>query len=149
LRLFVVNPSGDAEDKDNELVFINPTIRKRKGQISGEEGCLSLPGLYADVVRAEEIVVEAFDLNGQPFRIKLDELPARVIQHENDHLDGVMFIDRLDDTARAEVSAKVAEFMSAYTANRKEAGRQTDDEICEELKGISTKGYLPGAKAPA
>jgi peptide deformylase len=114
LRLFVVNASGEKGDKDEEVVFINPVIRNRKGQAVGEEGCLSLPGLYADVSRAEEIVVEAFDLEGQAFRAKVDDLVARVIQHENDHLDGVLFIDRLDDVGRAQFAQKLADMQAGY-----------------------------------
>ena len=107
IRLFVANPSGEKESPEDEVVFINPVIRSRKGNAVGEEGCLSLPNLYADVARADEITVEAFDLEGQGFRMKVKELPARVIQHELDHLDGVLFIDRLEDMERAKLAAKV------------------------------------------
>ena len=62
-RFFVVNVTADPEQQDEEFVFINPRIRRRKGAMTGEEGCLSLPGLYANIERAEEIVVEAYDLD--------------------------------------------------------------------------------------
>ena len=94
-RMFVINPTGDPEDKENEQLFINPQIVKRNGSEEAEEGCLSLPEVYGPVSRAEKIVVEAFDLTGQEFAMELSGLPARVVQHENDHLDGVMFPDRV------------------------------------------------------
>lgn len=114
IRLFIANASGEKDNPEEEVVFINPVIRNRKGTEVGEEGCLSLPGLYADVVRANELVVEAFDLEGQGFRMKLKELPARVVQHELDHLDGVLFIDRLDDMELARISGKISDFTTQY-----------------------------------
>ena len=96
-RFFVVNVTADPAEKDEEFVFLNPRISRRKGATAGEEGCLSLPGLYANVERAEEIVVEAYDLDGEIFEMELDELPARVVQHECDHLDGVLYPMRIRD----------------------------------------------------
>lgn len=78
-------------------VLINPVISKRKGeQFEPEEGCLSIPGLRGVVRRANEIVVKAQDHEGKPLRLRATEFEARVIQHEVDHLDGVLFIDRAD-----------------------------------------------------
>lgn len=74
--------------------LINPKILGRKGEQIGVEGCLSLPGLQGDVARAEEVVVKATDQWGKPVRLRGEGLVARVIQHELDHLDGVLFIDR-------------------------------------------------------
>ncbi|HUQ71185.1 MAG TPA: peptide deformylase, partial [Planctomycetaceae bacterium] len=99
-RLFVLNLAGEREAKDEELVFLNPEILKRKGTTEGEEGCLSFPGLYGDIKRAAEIIVEAFDLDGNVFEYDLDELASRAVQHESDHLDGVLFIDRMTDSVR-------------------------------------------------
>ncbi len=76
---------------------MNPTILKMKGeQYEPEEGCLSIPGLRGVVRRANEIVVKAQDRHGQPLRLRATEFEARVIQHEVDHLDGVLFIDHAD-----------------------------------------------------
>ena len=98
-RLFVINPTGDAEQTGEEHVFLNPEIIKRRGSMEGEEGCLSLPELYGPVRRAAEITIEAFDLRGQPFRMDLEDFPARVVQHEYDHIDGILFVDRMDRPA--------------------------------------------------
>jgi peptide deformylase len=134
LRLFVVNLSGEAAEKDEEIVFINPEIIKRRGAVMGEEGCLSLPGLYADVQRADKIVVEAFDLEGQPFRAELNELAARVVQHETDHLDGVLFIDRVDDSVRRAIDPKVSEFEIDFRAKQAAGSIPSDDELRSRLE---------------
>lgn len=76
--------------------LINPVILKRSGEEIGTEGCLSIPGLQGEVPRAERIVVSGLDENGNKVRIKAQGLMARVFQHEIDHLDGTMFIDRAD-----------------------------------------------------
>jgi peptide deformylase len=140
LRLFVVNVSGDPEKKDEEVVFINPVIRNRSGSSVGEEGCLSLPGLYADVARPEAITVEAFDLEGQPFRVKVDDLPARVIQHETDHLDGVLFIDRIDETALATFVTKLNEWNADFRKQQSEGVTPSDDEINRLLQQMAETG---------
>jgi peptide deformylase len=79
---------------DGFHAIINPKIVARKGEQIGIEGCLSLPGLQGDVARANEVVVKGLDQFGRPVRIRGNGLTARVIQHELDHLDGVLFIDR-------------------------------------------------------
>ena len=79
---------------DGFHAIINPKILGRKGEQIGIEGCLSIPGLQGDVVRANEVVVKGMDQFGKPVRIRGEGLTARVIQHENDHLDGILFIDR-------------------------------------------------------
>jgi peptide deformylase len=82
-------------------VLVNPKIISAKGRQLGPEGCLSLPMLQGDVERANEVVVKAMDILGRPFRRRASGLEARVMQHEIDHLEGVLFIDRADlDTLR-------------------------------------------------
>jgi peptide deformylase len=78
------------------IVMVNPVITKSLGQVIAEEGCLSLPGLYGDVIRNSTIEVEALDEEGKRIKLKLEGLPARCAQHEIDHLDGILFIDRVD-----------------------------------------------------
>lgn len=78
---------------DGFQAIINPKILQRKGSQVGVEGCLSLPGLQGEVERANEVVVKGMDQWGKPVRIRGEGLTARVMQHENDHLDGVLFID--------------------------------------------------------
>jgi peptide deformylase len=91
-------------------VLINPKIVSAKGEQIGVEGCLSVPGLQGEVVRAEEVVVKGMDLNGKNLKVKADGLLARIFQHEIDHLDGILFIDRADpDTLHYVSEAEDAE----------------------------------------
>lgn len=76
--------------------LINPVITKLDGEQIGIEGCLSIPGLYGDVKRAQYVEVTAFDKKGREIELELEGLPARVVQHEVDHLEGVLFIDKVD-----------------------------------------------------
>jgi peptide deformylase len=136
LRLFVLNPTGDAEEPDQELVFINPEILRRKGSVEGEEGCLSLPDIYGQVRRAEEIVVSAFDLSGKEFRLELDDLLSRIVQHENDHLDGVMFFDRMDEQERGKIEAKISDFEFEFRRGQAEGAIPDDQELKRQLTAL-------------
>lgn len=143
LRLFVMNLAARDREKDQQMVFINPQIRTRRGSAVGEEGCLSLPGVYADVRRAQEITVSAFDLSGKPFETRLDDLPARVVQHESDHLDGVMFTDRAVDETNPKVRAAVLEFEARFRASQEGGQEAANDEIERRLKEIAATGAVP------
>lgn len=91
----------DVSAEEPELVeFINPTIVSKEGSVSSEEGCLSIPEYRESVKRAENIVVEAFDRSGKPFRMDADGLLSICLQHEIDHLHGVLFIDHLSRLKR-------------------------------------------------
>jgi len=135
-RLFIVNVTGDPEQADEEHVFINPEIVKRKGSVEGEEGCLSLPELYGQVRRAEEISVEAYDLNGQAFEMSLTELPGRVVQHETDHLDGVMFPERMTETARREIEPRLSDFEAHFRRQQQSGEIPSDEELKKKLRDL-------------
>ena len=97
LRLFVANPTGERAEADQEMVFINPVLNKPKGNEESEEGCLSLPGINAPVKRSKSLHVNAFDLRGNEIQGEVSGFLARIVQHETDHLDGVLFFDRLSE----------------------------------------------------
>jgi peptide deformylase len=82
-------------DDEHSYALINPVIVERSGTVKDEEGCLSIPEIYGDVERSARVVVEALDVNGRKQRIEGTELLARAIQHEIDHLDGILFLDRV------------------------------------------------------
>jgi peptide deformylase len=83
----------DAEGQ--RFAMLNPVIVEAEGRATAEEGCLSIPDIYGDVTRAERIVLEALDREGKPFRLEAGGLTARAVQHEIDHLDGILFLDHL------------------------------------------------------
>ena len=96
-----------SEDKSEPLVFINPEITTADGHQVYQEGCLSVPGIFADVTRANRITVKALDRKGQPFELTADGLLAICIQHEMDHLEGKVFIDYLSPLKREMVRKKL------------------------------------------
>jgi len=95
-RLFVY----DLQDGLGARVLMNPTIEESEGEWAFEEGCLSIPGLAYDCRRAMRVVAKGFDQHGEPITVEGSELLARAVQHETDHLDGILFIDRLDRDQR-------------------------------------------------
>lgn len=138
-RVFVINLTADAAETEEEHVFINPEIIKRKGSAEDEEGCLSLPKLYGQVRRAEEIVVEAYDLEGEGFQMTLDGLGARCIQHETDHLDGVLFTDRMSDIARREIEPQLSDFEVQFRRNQQLGSILPDAQLQAQLQALQPK----------
>jgi peptide deformylase len=105
-RVFVIDLSVGRKPGDL-LVFINPQFERRDGMQLEEEGCLSVPGVHATVARPATLSVRALDRNGQPCRIEAEGLLARVIQHEMDHLNGVLFVDRLRPVKRRQILKQI------------------------------------------
>ena len=103
-RVLVVDVS---QDQDEPLVFINPQILEKDGIETMEEGCLSVPGVYETVERADRIRVRALDTTGEAFEMEADGLTAICIQHEIDHLDGKLFVDYLSDLKRQRIRKKL------------------------------------------
>ncbi|HEV2970979.1 MAG TPA: peptide deformylase [Pirellulales bacterium] len=131
-RLFIVNLKGKLGEGE-ELVFINPVLSRPRGLAESEEGCLSLPELYAQVKRAEKITLDAFNLQGQTVHLELDGLFARVVQHETDHIDGKLFIDRLSTTGELEVREALRRFEEDFAARREHGDIPGDAEIAARL----------------
>lgn len=96
-----------SEDKNQPMVFINPRIVHRDGEQVYQEGCLSVPGIYADVTRANRIKVQALNRKGEPFELEADGLLAICVQHEMDHLAGKVFVDYLSPLKRDMVRKKL------------------------------------------
>ena len=130
--MFVVNLEADPE-KGEELVFINPIISMPKGTEENEEGCLSLPGLYGNVVRPKKVRVNAYNLKGEEINADIDGLFGRVVQHETDHLDGVLFIDRMAESARFDVEGELAMFETEFHSRRETGGMSDDAAIAARL----------------
>jgi peptide deformylase len=103
LRLMVVTDDEGREAR----ALVNPVITEQGGEVVAEEGCLSIPGIFAPVKRAEWVRLQAEDPDGKPVSITARGLRARVFQHEMDHLDGVLFIDRLDPVTRDRIKRRI------------------------------------------
>ncbi|MDR1373997.1 MAG: peptide deformylase [Treponema sp.] len=102
-RIFVVHAEGDTP-----RAFINPSIiETSQDMVKYEEGCLSVPGIWAEVIRPSTIRIQAWNEKGRPFTLDAGGLLARIIQHEYDHLEGVLFIDRLSESKRNRILAKL------------------------------------------
>lgn len=138
-RLFVVNESADPRRTDQELVFINPTITKGGGVVEDQEGCLSLPGLYAPVRRPAKATITAFDLRGQKVKLEVEGMLARIVQHEYDHLDGVLFIDKLSPSNLAAVREDLEDFEIDYQSRRQQGQIPTAQQIEHSLKELAAQ----------
>jgi len=111
-RIFVVDCAG--EDEPSQLLtFINPEFIEKDGQQMWEEGCLSFPGVTEEIKRAERVKVRALDRNGKSFEVEADGLLAVALQHETDHLDGVLMIDKLSALKKKMMGRKLAKAKQA------------------------------------
>mgnify|MGYP000144445907 CR=1 FL=1 len=113
IRLFVCNQTGKPADGE-ELAFVNPVLSDLYGAEEGEEGCLSLPGVNGLVLRAARCRMQAFDVTGKPIDRTGEGLLARIWQHETDHLDGVLLMDRFNEAARIANRRAVRELEEKY-----------------------------------
>jgi peptide deformylase len=103
LRLLVIGHDERREPR----ALVNPVIVDRGGEVTAEEGCLSIPGVFAQITRSEWVDVEGTDLDGEAVKLHGRGLLARVLQHEIDHLDGVLFIDHLDPVTRDRLKRRI------------------------------------------
>jgi peptide deformylase len=121
-RVFVIDTATD--DEPSQLrAFVNPEIIEESGTQTWSEGCLSFPGASEDIKRAERVVVRALDAEGQPFELEAHGLLAVAIQHENDHLNGVLMIDKLNALKRRLLSSKLAKRAKAHSSPDSEQPR--------------------------
>ncbi len=133
-RFFVV-----ISDDDVRRVFVNPQIVATSSDLTDyEEGCLSLPGFNETIKRPSKVTVQALDENGKPFTLQAEGLLARIIQHENDHLDGILYIDRGDPVFAAEVNEKMKK--------RLERAAKKEAEKARKAKSIAAKIAAKEAK---
>ncbi len=123
-QMIVINFVGEAEQTDQELVAINPVIIEGKGAEKSREGCLSFPSLYQDIRRFKTVKVQYYTLAGQLQEMTCSDLPARIWQHEIDHLNGTLFIDKMGPIARM-------------------SSKKTLDVFIEEFEEALKKGTIP------
>lgn len=111
-RILVLNPTGEQKD---DLTLVNPTIVARAGEDTFfEEGCLSFPGIYAEIRRPERCTVKAFDVEGKPIEAEYSGFVSRIVQHEYDHLEGVLLVDRMSPADKLRNRAALEELVARY-----------------------------------
>jgi peptide deformylase len=138
LRLFVANLEAEA-GQGEELVFLNPVLRLPKGAVEAEEGCLSLPGLYGPVMRAKQIRVHAYNLQGEEIQADVKGMLARVVQHETDHLDGVLFVDRLSEAGQSELAPDLLDLEKSFAEQTELGAIGGPLQIAEEIAAWERK----------
>src|SRR5262249_41769293 len=127
LRVLVLNFAADAQKKESEFIAINPVIvESSKTIVDASEGCLSFPELYAKVRRSKKVRVQAYNLKGELYEMTCEDLPARLWQHEVDHLDGTLFIDKMGLVGRMQSKKYLKQFEEEYLAAQKKGEIPTD-----------------------
>ena len=146
-RLFIINLPADPQARDQEFAFINPVLTKRKG-MSEVGGRLprACPGLYGQVRRPERVVLNAYTIGGQEVTLKLDDLFARAVQHEIDHLDGVLFIDHLTPTGQLAARPAIEEFEQQFAGQRARGELPDDATIAQRLSELEKLRDLIGTR---
>jgi peptide deformylase len=131
-RFFILNLEADPAN-GREYVFLNPEITRRRGTIEAEEGCLSFPDIYAPVRRSDKIVLSAYNLDGEELNYDLNGLFARAAQHEYDHLDGKLFVDRLLPAALLSVKKALEDLKLEFEGDRQRGIIPADQQIVARL----------------
>jgi peptide deformylase len=127
-QLIVINFKGDPEQKEMEVVAVNPVVTDTKGAIKDREGCLSFPGLYQDIRRAKTVTVQYYDLDGQLKEMTCSDLAARIWQHEIDHLHGTLFLDKMGPLARLSSRKDIDQFIREFEDDKKRGRLPPDIE---------------------
>lgn len=138
-QLLVMNVTGDPLKRDCEEVYLNPAIVERKGIVDDEEGCLSFPGLYQKIRRAKTVRIQAYNLKGQQVEKVVTDLEARAWQHEIDHLNGVLFIDKMGPFARLAARSSVKSFEREFRVLQQKGDIPPDLELEKVLAALEAQ----------
>jgi peptide deformylase len=138
-QLLVMNVTGDPAKPECEEVYLNPVIVERRGSIDDEEGCLSFPGLYQKIRRAKTVKLHAYNMKGQLVEKVVSDLEARAWQHEIDHLNGVLFIDKMGTIAKLTSRTAVKNFEKAFRQAQERGEIPPDVEIEKLLAAIESE----------
>ncbi|VTS07462.1 peptide deformylase [Tuwongella immobilis] len=114
VQVLVMNFTGSSKNPDTECVAINPVILESKGSVEDREGCLSFPGLFQRVRRAKQVKVQAYNLKGELYEMTCSDLIARIWQHEIDHLNGMLFIDKMSMLAKLAAKPEIEAFKADF-----------------------------------
>jgi peptide deformylase len=132
-QLLVMNVSGNPALKEQEGIYINPVIVERKGTQEGDEGCLSFPELFQKVRRARSVKIRAYNLQGEPVEVQASDLAARAWQHEIDHLNGVLFIDKMGLIAKLAARGAVKDFEAVFRKAQERGEIPADADLKKAL----------------
>jgi peptide deformylase len=133
-QLLLMNITGDPKEKDREEIYINPVIVEHKGTMDGDEGCLSFPDLFQKVRRFKTVTVQAYNIKGEPVEVVASDLAARAWQHEIDHLNGVLYIDKMGTIAKLASRSSVKQFERQFRRAQEKGEIPPDAEIEKYLK---------------
>jgi peptide deformylase len=136
-QLIVLNLPNNDREGEVDRVFINPEILERKGTLEDEEGCLSFPDLYAKVRRAKTIKARAYNLKGEPLEVTVSDLTARLWQHEVDHLNGILFIDKMGPIAKLACRGAVKDFEREFHRAQERGEIPPETEIKQLLDALA------------
>jgi peptide deformylase len=143
VQILVMNFVGDPNQKEQECVAINPVIVERTGTQEGQEGCLSFPDLYQKVRRAKTVRVRAYNLDGKLYEATASDLPARLWQHEIDHLHGRLFIDVMGMVGRLASRTSLKDFEREYRMAQKKGTIESDEQLKLSLGELDKNGVPP------
>lgn len=132
-QILVLNITSDPQQRDQEHVLLNPTIVEQKGSIESPEGCLSFPGLTFKVRRAKIVKVQAYNLKGESVEITSGDLLGRALQHEIDHLKGILYIDKATPLSKSSCRKTLKELKFAFQQAQERREVPPDKEIRERL----------------
>jgi peptide deformylase len=133
-----MNEAGK-QGQGKELVFINPVITKPRGNEEMEEGCLSLPGVNANVVRPKTVFFNAYSHTGEEVKGDISGYMARIVQHEVDHLDGVLFVDRLPPAARNSIDSDMYTLEIDHESRQRTGLLKSNEELLKESQSWEAK----------
>jgi peptide deformylase len=142
-QLLIMNLTVDPNQPEREEVYINPVLVERKGSIEDEEGCLSFPGLYQKVRRAKAVKIQAYNLKGELVEVVASDLAARAWQHEIDHLNGVLFIDKMGPVAKLASRGSVKDFEREFHRAQERGEIPPDADIEQFLTALETEASAP------
>lgn len=134
IQMFVMNSAGK-QGEGEERVLINPVVSRPRSSEEAEEGCLSLPNVHGNVIRPKTIRLNAFDLAGNEIDEELSGFEARIVQHEVDHLKGVLFIDRLKEGAIHPLLSQLDAMDTDFRSRQRTKSVPEDNALLERLKG--------------
>jgi peptide deformylase len=138
IRLFIMNSTGH-EGEGVERIFVNPVISRPRSNELAEEGCLSLPNIHGNVVRAKTIHINAYDLAGNEIDEDASGYEARIMQHETDHLNGMLFIDRMNDGAIVDIQDELETLQADFESRQRTESLGNDSQLSAHIAGWESK----------